>query len=71
MHCASDGAGQLLRRFAGKTPLRFIAKSNGFCAIQTGSFACSLKTTSGQPWPVRFHSWIFVCIVVAPFPSPS
>ena len=27
--------------------------------------------TSGQPWPVRFHSWIFVCIVVAPLPSPS
>src|SRR5690242_21264014 len=26
---------------------------------------------SGQPWPVRFHSWIFVCIVVAPLPSPS
>ena len=47
------------------------AKSNGFCAIQTGSLACSLKMTSGQPLPVRFHSWIFVCIVVAPLPSPS
>src|SRR5579885_3016318 len=27
--------------------------------------------TSGQPLPVRFQSWIFVCIVVAPLPSPS
>ena len=71
MHCASDGAGQPVRSDAGKTPFRFRAKSNGGCDIQTGSFACSLKTTSGQPLPVRFHSWIFVCIVVAPLPSPS
>ena len=47
------------------------AKSKGFCAIQTGSLACWLKMTSGQPLPVRFHSWIFVCSVVAPLPSPS
>src|SRR5690349_16726485 len=47
------------------------AYSNGFLAIHTGSLTCSLKTTSGQPLPVRFHSWIFVCMVVAPLPSPS
>src|SRR5579862_6922184 len=52
-------------------PLTGAAKSNGFSAIQTGSLTCSLKMTSGQPLPVRFHSWILVCIVVAPLPSPS
>ena len=71
MHCASDGAGQPLRSDAGKTRFRFRAKSNGGWLIQTGSFACSVNTTSGQPLPVRFQSWIFVSIVVAPLESPS
>src|SRR5437868_10886815 len=52
-------------------PLIGAAKLNGGFAIHTGSLTCSLKMTSGQPLPVRFHSWILVCIVVAPLPSPS
>ena len=52
-------------------PLSGAAKLNGDFAIHTGSLTCSLKMTSGHPWPVRFHSWILVCIVVAPLPSPS
>ena len=52
-------------------PLIGAAKLNGAFAIQTGSLTCSLKMTSGQPLPVRFQSWILVCIVVAPLPSPS
>ena len=52
-------------------PLTGAANSNGLDAIHTGSLACSLKMTSGQPLPVRFHSWIFACSVVAPLPSPS
>src|SRR5689334_23146439 len=55
----------------GMRPLIGAAKLSGAFAIQTGSLTCSLKMTSGQPWPVRFHSWILVCIVVAPLPSPS
>ena len=47
------------------------AKSKGFWPIQTGSLACWLKMTSGQPLPARFHSWILPCRVVAPLPSPS
>jgi len=58
-------------RLAGKMPFRSAAKLNGAWPIQTGSFACSVKTTSGQPEPVRFQSWIFVCRPVAPLPSPS
>src|SRR5438270_5151573 len=71
VHWAVDGAGHWLSRFCLIMPVTGWAKSNGFCAIHTGSLTCSLKTTSGQPLPVRFHSWTFVCIVVAPFPSPS
>ena len=52
-------------------PVTGSAKSNGFCAIHTGSLTCSLKMTSGQPLPVRFHSWILVCNDVAPLASPS
>src|SRR6266516_2397728 len=55
----------------GMRPLIGAAKLNGGFAIHTGSLTCSLKMTSGQPLPVRFHSWIFVCSVVAPLPSPS
>src|SRR5665213_2439397 len=47
------------------------AKLNGSCAIQIGSLTCSLKITSGQPLPALFQSWIFVCKLVAPLPSPS
>src|SRR5919201_3024240 len=71
VHWAVDGAGHWLSRLCGMRPVTGSAKLNGFCAIHTGSLTCSLKMTSGQPLPVRFHSWIFVCIVVAPLPSPS
>ena len=71
VHWPRDGAGQRLRIFAGMRPLTGAAKSNGLEAIQTGSLACWLKMTSGQPLPVRFQSWIFACSVVAPLESPS
>src|SRR5919199_5309325 len=71
VHCAVDGAGHWLSTFCGTRPLTGAAKSNGFIAIHTGSLTCSLKMTSGQPLPDRFQSWILVCSVVAPLPSPS
>ena len=52
-------------------PLIGAAKLNGGFAIHTGSLTCSLKMTSGQPLPVRFHSWILACNDVAPLASPS
>src|SRR5437764_14545771 len=52
-------------------PLIGAAKLNGGFAIHTGSLTCSLKMTSGQPWPDRFHSWILVCSVDPPLLSPS
>ncbi len=71
VHWAVDGAGHWLRSDSGMSFSSGAANSNGFCAIHTGSWTCSLKMTSGQPLPVRFHSWILVCMVVAPLPSPS
>ena len=56
VHWAVDGAGHWLSTLSGMRPLTGAAKSNGFSAIQTGSLTCSLKMTSGQPLPVRFHS---------------
>jgi hypothetical protein len=71
VHCAVDGPGHWLRALSGTRPLTGAANSNGFFAIHTGSLTCSLKMMSGQPLPDRFHSWIFVCKVVAPLASPS
>jgi hypothetical protein len=71
VHCAVDGAGHWRRALSGTRPLIGCANSKGFFAIHTGSLTCSLKMTSGHPLPDRFHSWIFVCSVVAPLASPS